>query len=80
MGFVTCFLNGASQEIKGKLNKSRLLKFYQDKQLKKNSTKNSAEKNFKEDSQLNELWVFFIFGFVEMFQIQRTLFPGHSHR
>ena len=55
MGFVTCFLNGASQEIKAKLNKSRLLKLYQVKQLKENSTKNSAEKNPKEDSELNEL-------------------------
>ncbi len=47
---------GASQEIKVKLNKSRLLKFYRVKQLKENSTKNSSEKNFKEDSQFNELW------------------------
>ena len=46
-GFVTRFLNGASQEIKVKLNESRLLKFYQVKQLKENSTENSAEKNFK---------------------------------
>ena len=51
MGFVTCFLNGASQEIKVKSNESRLLKFYQVKQLKENSTENSAEKNFKEESQ-----------------------------
>ena len=51
MGFVTCFLNGASQEIKVKLNESRLLKFYQVEQLKENSTE-----NFKEDSQFNELW------------------------
>ena len=42
--------------MKEKLNKSRLLKFYQVKQLKENSTENSAEKNFKENSQLNELW------------------------
>ena len=56
MGFSTYFLNGASQEIKVKINKSRLLKFYQVKQLKENSTENSAEKNFKEDSQFNELW------------------------
>ena len=54
MGLVTCFLNGASQEIKVKLNESRLLKFYQVKQLKENSTENSTEKNFKEDSQFNE--------------------------
>ena len=54
-GFVTGFLNGAYQEIKVKLNESRQLKFYQVKQLKENSTENSAEKNFKEDSQLNEL-------------------------
>ena len=46
MGFVTRFLNGASQEIKVKLNESRLLKFY--KQQKKNPT---GEKNFKEDLQ-----------------------------
>ena len=52
MGFVTRFLNRqnilnrqqASQEIKVKLNESRLLKFYQVKQLKENSTENSAEK------------------------------------
>ena len=56
MGFVTRFLNGASQEIEVKLNKSRLRKFYQVKQLKENSTENSAEKNIKEDSQFNELW------------------------
>ena len=37
-----------------KLNESQLLKFYQVKQLKENSTENSAEKNFKEDSILNE--------------------------
>ena len=53
--FVTRFLNGASEEIKVKLNESRLLKFYHVKQLKENSTENSPEKNFKEDSQLNEL-------------------------
>ena len=46
----------ASQEIKVKLNESQRLKFYQVKQLKENSTKNSAEKNFKEDSKLNDLW------------------------
>ena len=56
MNFVTYFLNGASKEIKVKVNESRLLKFYQVKQLKENSTENSAEKNFKEDSQFNELW------------------------
>ena len=43
----------ASQEIKVKLNESRLLKFYQVKQLKENSTENSAERNFKEDSKFN---------------------------
>ena len=31
------------------------MKFYLVKQLKENSTENSAEKNFKEDSQFNEL-------------------------
>ena len=46
----------ASQEIKVKLIESQLLKFYQVNQLKENSTENSAEKNFKEDSKLNELW------------------------
>ena len=56
MGFVTRFLNRASQEIKVKLNESRLLKFYQFKQLKENSTENSAEKNFRQDSQFNEPW------------------------
>ena len=56
MGFVTCFLNGASQEIKVKLNESRLLNFYQVKQLKENPKENSAEKNFTENSQFNELW------------------------
>ena len=56
MGFATRFVNGASQEIKVKWNESRLQKFYQVKQLKENSTENSAEKNFKEDSQFNELW------------------------
>ena len=55
MGFVTCFLNWVSQEIKVKLKESRLLKFYQVKQLKENSSENSAENNFKEDLQLNEL-------------------------
>ena len=60
MGFLTRFLNGGSQEIKVKLNENRQLKFYQYsfscKQLKENPTENSAEKNFKEDLQLNELW------------------------
>ena len=56
MGVVTRFLNGASQEIKVKLNRSRRLKFYQVEQLKENSTENSAEKNLKGHSQLNELW------------------------
>ena len=55
MGFVTRFLNGASKEIKVKLNESRLLKFYQINQVKENSSENSAEKNFQEDSQLDEL-------------------------
>ena len=55
MGFVTRILSGAYQEIKVKLNESRLLEFYQVKQLIENSTETSAEKNFKEDSQLNEL-------------------------
>ena len=55
MGFVTRFLIESSQEIKVKLNESRLLKFYPVKQLKENLNENSAEKNFKEDSQLNEL-------------------------
>ena len=45
-----------SQEIKVELNESRLLKFFQVRQLKENSNENSAEKNFKEDSKLNEHW------------------------
>ena len=45
----------ASQEIKVKLNESQQLKFYQVTQLKENSTENSAEKIFKENSQFNEL-------------------------
>ena len=49
-------LKWSFQEIKVKLNESRQLKFYQFKQLKENSTENSAEKNFNEDSQFNELW------------------------
>ena len=77
MGFVTRFLNWASQEIKVKLNESRQLKFYQVKQLKENSTENSAEKNFKEDSQLIEPWNISI---KKNTQIQRTLFLGHYFR
>ena len=56
MVFFTCFLNGAHQEIKVKLNKSRLLIFYQVKQMNEKSTENSAEKNLKDDSKSNELW------------------------
>ena len=64
IGFVTRFWNcrnrfkqaEASQEIKVKLNESRLLKFYQVKQLKENSTEISAEKILKEDSEFKELW------------------------
>ena len=64
-----------------KLNESRLLKFYQVKQLKENSTENSAEKNFKEDSQFNELWnISTNKKEKKNTQIQRTLFPGHSLR
>ena len=55
-GFRHSLLEWSSQEIKVKLNESWLLKFYQVKQLKENSTENSAENNFKEDSQFNELW------------------------
>ena len=44
---ITRFLNGASQEIKAKLNVSRSVKFYQVKQQKENSTGNSAENNLK---------------------------------
>ena len=72
-------MNGASQEIKVKLNESRQLKFYQVKQLKENSTENSVEKNLKEDLQLN--------GRFDKTkkekknnQIQRTLFHVHSLR
>ena len=46
-------MNETSQEIK--IKESRLQKFYQE-----NSTKNSAEKNLKEDSKFNELWNFSI--------------------
>ena len=87
MGFVTRFLNGDFQEIIVKLNESRLLKFYQVKQLKENSTENSAEKNFKEDSQFNEQWNFSTKQNQQTkkkekknTQIQRTSFPGHSLR
>ena len=82
MGFVTRFLNGASKEIKVKLNESQQLKFYHVKQLKENSTENSAEKNFKEDLQFDELWNIStkqkkkrkILKFKELY------FPGHSLR
>ena len=81
IGFPT-FLNGASQEIKIKSNESRLLKFYQIKRLKENSTENSAEKYFKEDSQINELWNISIKQKKKKrkknTQIQRTLFLGPS--
>ena len=80
MGFVTRFLNWASQEIKVKLNEYRLLKFYQVKQLKENSTDNAAEKNLK-DSQSNELWnIFTNKKEMKNSQIQRTLFLGHFLR
>ena len=46
----------ASQEIKVKSNESWLLKFYQVKQLKENSTEISAEKITTEDSKFNENW------------------------
>ena len=45
-----------SPETKPKLNESRQPKFYPVRQLKENSTENSAGKNLKKDSQLNELW------------------------
>ena len=47
--FVTRFLNGASQEIKAKIKQKSTTEILQVKQLKENSTENSAEKNFKED-------------------------------
>ena len=53
IGFVTRFLNEASQEIK--INESRLLKFYQENSTEKSSTENSAEKDLKEDSKFKEL-------------------------
>ena len=56
MGFVTGFLIEACPRNKVELNESRLVKFYQVKRLKENSTENSTEKNFKEDSQFNKLW------------------------
>ena len=84
MGFVTRFLKEASQEIKVKLNASWLLKFYQVEQLKENSTENSAEKNFQEDTQLNELRKISTKKKKKKkkknTQIQRTLFPRHSLR
>ena len=81
MGSVTRFLNGASQEIKVKLNESWQLKFYHDKQLKKNSTENSAKKDFKEDSQFDELWnISTNKKEMKNAQIQRTLFPEHYLR
>ena len=80
-GFVTRFLNRASQKIKVKLNESRLLKFYQAKSLTENSTKNSAEKNFKEDLQFNEFRnISTNKNEKKNTQIQRTLFPGNSLR
>ena len=66
-----------SQEIKVKLNKSQLPKFYQQlkiKQLKENSTENSAEKNFKEDLKLNEHWNISTKKEKKNTQIQRTFF------
>ena len=78
--FVTCFLNEASQEIKVKLNESRLLKFYQVKQLKENSSQNSAEKYFLEDSKLMNSETFRQSKIKQKKKknTQRTLFPGHS--
>ena len=55
-GFRHSLLEWSFPRNKVKLNESRLLKFYQVKRLKENLTENSAEKNFKEDSQFNELW------------------------
>ena len=83
MGFVTRFLNGTSQEIKVKLDESRQLKFYQVKKLEENSTENSAEKNFVEYSQLNELWNISTKLKKKKrknTQIQRTLFPRHLYK
>ena len=76
MGFIPRFLNVASEEIKVKLNESRLLKFYQVKRLKENS----AEKNFKEDLQFHELWNISTKWKEELKITQRTLFPGHTLR
>ena len=71
----------ASQEIKVKLNQSRILIFYPVKELKENSTENSAEKTFKENSKLNENWnISTKLKRKENTQIQRTLFPGHILR
>ena len=90
MGFLTRFLNGAFQEIKAKLNRSRQL--------------NSAEKNLKEDWQLIETFqqpkkkkkkgkkkkntqiqrtlkhFYETKNEKKNTQIQRTFFPGHSLR
>ena len=52
-------MNGAPQEIKVKINESRLPKFYQQNSTerkfnwKKISTENSAEKDLKENSKFN---------------------------
>ncbi len=51
MGFVTGFMNGAPQEIKVKINESRLLKFYQENSTerkfnKKNSTERKLNREF----------------------------------
>ena len=58
-----------------KLSESRLLKFYEVKQLKENLTENSAEKNFKEDSQFNEIWNISTKKQKKNTLILRTLFP-----
>ena len=55
-GFRHSLLEWSFPRNKSKINESRLLKFYQVKQLKENSTGKFTEKNIKEDSQFNELW------------------------
>ena len=78
-GFCHLLLEWSFPRNKLELNESQQLKFYQVKQLKENSTENSAEKNFKEDSQFNELRnISTKQKEKKNTQIQRTLFRRHS--
>ena len=80
-GFCHSLLEWSFPRNKSKI--SRLLKFYQVKQLKENSTENSTEKNFKEDSQFKELWSLSTKKKKKkktrkILKFKKTLFPGHS--